>query len=211
MREGKRPSAARPLLAGLIGGGVFAVFLLAAGATPALSAAAGLAGYAAGHLLLGGAPRFMEIDGLRLSSRDVNRVLDQADRGLERLRGYKDRIQSASVREKVARIEKVAGEIVADLRRDPRGIRLARQFLAYYLESTTRILDAYCELSLRPEASDDLRRSLGRVEEILDRILEGFRAQLTRLYRDEVLDLNAEIRVLENTLRFDGVTGARNA
>lgn len=114
------------------------------------------------------------------------------------------KISNSSVREKVTRISAITKKVFAYLEKNPNKIRSAKRFFSYYLETTYTILSKYVELSEQDLDTPEIVGTLRKVEEILDSIAETFEKQLSALMENEVIDLDAEISLLKNTMKMGG-------
>ena len=52
---------------------------------------------------------------------------------------------------------------------------------------------------------DDIRKSLAKVETMLQTIRDAFEKQLGRLLSDDAMDLDAELATLEQTIKMEGL------
>jgi len=73
----------------------------------------------------------------------------------------------------------------------------------YYLPTTLKLLGTYTEFEEAGIEGENLRQAKGRIESIMDNLLENFEKQLDELYRSEAMDVDADIRVMENMLNRD--------
>ena len=73
------------------------------------------------------------------------------------------------------------------------------------MDSTLKIVDKYIDLSARGIKSADLVQSLAKVEELLDTIYHAFEKQLEILVKDDVMDLDTELKLLESTIKMEGL------
>ena len=51
-----------------------------------------------------------------------------------------------------------------------------------------------------------IRQSKQKIEQTMDVLVEGFEAQLDNLFADDALDVEADIRVLQNMMAQDGLS-----
>jgi hypothetical protein len=116
-----------------------------------------------------------------------------------------DRITRPEIRDRVARLCESAEKILAELRREPRQVDLARAFLTYYLEAAYRIVRGYAGLADRDVQAADVRETLARAETSLDAIQQAFDKQLAGLLEHEVIDLDSEVALLEKTVQMDNL------
>lgn len=136
---------------------------------------------------------------------EVQNALREGERKAARLRAQGRRIGRRRVAVKVETIADVADRILADLRQDPKDIRSARRFLEYYLDATLLVVTRYVDLSDRATPSEDVQEVLGKFEGLLDAIQATFEKQHERLLRDDVLDLDTDITVLQQMMKMEGL------
>ena len=54
---------------------------------------------------------------------------------------------------------------------------------------------------------ENISESKKRIEQTMDTLVHAFETQLDQLFQDDALDVSADIDVMENMLRADGLTG----
>lgn len=112
-------------------------------------------------------------------------------------------IKDPAVRAKIARIIDVIKRIFANFEKDPKDIKQARQFLAYYLDTSIKIVRKYRDLSAQNVRSPEIASTLAKAELMLDSIEKAFEKQHARLLRDDAMDLDTEIQTLEQTFNAE--------
>jgi hypothetical protein len=198
--------AAGNVLAVMVAAIVALFFLLALGTFWAWAALAAAAGYGLTLLVIPGPPRH---DASQLppgiTEETVQQTIGDAEASLARVRRVSRLVSDPSVRQKALQACDTAVKIIAELRRNPKNIQSARQFLGYYLEATGRIVTQYVEISARHVSGESVQSTLARVEPALETIDDAFQRQLEGLLNDDVLDLDVEISVLTKTAKMDGL------
>ena len=191
-------------LAGVLAAVVFAVFFffLSPGSL-VISAICGFVGLVAGFLLFP-APKRLDL-GSGVKPEELREALAGGDRSLAALRKAAKAITDKAAGAKVAEIAKLVERILDDIRKDPKDLRNARQFLGYYLDATIKIVERYVELSAQGLKDRSVQASLRKVEGMLETIRAAFEKQLAMLLSDDVLDLDTEIGLLEKTIRMEGL------
>ena len=122
---------------------------------------------------------------------------------LRAIRSANDRIADAVLSEKIDHLETVAGKIFREVEEHPEKQQQAATFLNYYLPTTLKLLDSYAKFEEAGIEGENLSRAQERIEETMDALIEGFDKQLDDLYRNEAMDIDSDIRVMENMLRRD--------
>lgn len=130
-------------------------------------------------------------------------TIGEGYRKMEEIRGMEKKVADPQVRGKVSQIIAAAGKIFAYLEKNPEKIRAARRFFSYYLETTSNILSRYLELSSQGIRSDEISRTLSKVGNILSVIETAFEKQLATLMSNDIMDLESEISLLENTIKME--------
>jgi 5-bromo-4-chloroindolyl phosphate hydrolysis protein len=198
--------AAGNVLAAIVAIIVGSFFLLALGTFWVWAVLAAAAGYGLTLLIIPGLPR-READQLPpgLTKETVAQAIAEAEAAVDRLRVMSRRVGDPGVRMKALKACATAGKIVDELRRDPKNILGARQFLSYYLDATGRIVTRYVEITARKSSGPSVQAALDRVEPTLETIDQAFERQLESLLNDDVLDLDAEMSLLQKTAKMDGL------
>lgn len=122
---------------------------------------------------------------------------------LRAIRAANDRIADPVLSEKIDHLELVAGKILREVEEHPEKQRQAATFLNYYLPTTLKLLDSYAKFEEAGIEGENLSRAQERIEETMDALIKGFDKQLDDLYCSEAMDIDSDIRVMENMLRRD--------
>lgn len=122
---------------------------------------------------------------------------------LRAIRSANDRIADPVLSEKIDHLETVAGKIFREVEEHPEKQQQAATFLNYYLPTTLKLLDSYVKFEEAGIEGENLSRAQERIEETMDALIKGFDKQLDDLYRNEAMDIDSDIRVMENMLRRD--------
>ena len=126
----------------------------------------------------------------------IGEARGQVDTILDTARG----IGKPTVRDEIVRLCKTADQILAELSAEPRKVAAARSFLTYYLDAAQRIVESYADLMKRGVAGGDAAQTLARAEQSLATVQQAFDRELEAVLQDQVLDLEAEIELLERTV-----------
>lgn len=92
---------------------------------------------------------------------------------------------------------RIAESMFELLRKDPKDIRIVKQFITYYLEPTHKIIVKYVELATTRPMPADAIETLERTEKSLKGIRATFLQQKEKMLSNDVLDLDTEIKVFE--------------
>ena len=198
-------TATSGILAGFVGGGIFLVFWLLVGVPLIPSLLIGAAAYGAGLLVFRRQPRAIAVDTGGAPREIRETALREGEERVAVLKGLSARISATSVRRTCDEVVSSAQRILEDLKKNPKDIRTARQFLSYYLDATVKIVARYVELAGKNLDDASIKDSLARAESMLQMISGAFEKQHARLLEDDVMDLDAEMTLLKQTLSMEGL------
>lgn len=136
---------------------------------------------------------------------ELNAVLTEGAAKVRAIRNAGRLADKIEVRQEVEGIAQIADAIFADFKRDPKDIKAARKFLTYYLDATERIMVRYHELSTGYGKSQAAIEMLAKVERTLPLIRATYEKILQKTLEDDFLDLDVELKVLESTIKMEGV------
>jgi len=135
------------------------------------------------------------IDGMTHS--DIN---DTIKKGLNLTKGMRQAVKKLSQLEVIQEVEdlcRIAESMFDLLKKDPKDIRIVKQFITYYLEPTHKIIVKYVELATTRPMPADAVETLERTEKSLKNIRATFLQQKEKMLANDVLDLDTEIKVFE--------------
>jgi 5-bromo-4-chloroindolyl phosphate hydrolysis protein len=127
--------------------------------------------------------------------------------GVEKLSAIEKKsfeIENRDVRAKIGRIYSLGQKILDDIRENPNDFSFAHQFFSYYLDTTNTILEKYVSIQKNREFLSIADESFQRTEKLLDTIETVYQKQLEKLYEDDVMDLDTELKVLAKTIKTEG-------
>lgn len=126
---------------------------------------------------------------------------------LRQIRDANDRIPGEEISRKIDRIEEITRHILLYLKKHPERSSELHTFLDYYLPTTLKMLNTYAELDAQQIGTENIGSTKRRIEGILDKVVEGFEAQLDKLFEGDMLDITSDIDVMEKMLQRDGLAG----
>lgn len=133
-------------------------------------------------------------------------VLDNATATLRRIRSLNDAIANEEVSAKIDRIEEITAKIFRLLEDRPEKAGELRSFMNYYLPQTLKILDNYSKLEAQGIEGENIADGKQKIESIMDKMVDGYESQLDKLFAGDVLDISADLKVMESMMEKDGLT-----
>ena len=118
-----------------------------------------------------------------------------------------DRILDEAMSEKLARLEVVVTRIFTEAERNPEVVDDLKKMMSYYLPTTKKLLDAYCNLNEQPVGGQNIDTMKKEIEETLDTLNSAFEKLLDDLFEEQAWDISSDISVLNTMLAQEGLTG----
>ncbi len=193
------------LISALISCAVFLLLFLAAGWNLAAAALLCILLYFGLGLILKPRKKIGGIDVEKIQGgEELQKLLEEARKDLKQISRAAREITNIKAKEDAETLEAGGRRILSYLEENPEKISMARRFFTYYLDTAAGLLERYTQLQetgLRtPEVTEALRKTAGTFP-VLN---EVFEKQFTRLMEGELMDVEAEISLLENTLKMEG-------
>lgn len=126
---------------------------------------------------------------------------------LREIRLINDLIPDPVISAKIDRIEEITHKILQYQKTHPQRTEQLRTFLNYYLPTTLKILRSYARLEAQGVEGENITAAKERIEGMMDQVVEGFEKQLDKLFSSDAMDIAADVQVLENMLKKDGLSG----
>lgn len=151
---------------------------------------------------------FEAAEGLEPAQKEAQPAPAEAEEGysgqLRDIRRANDRIADPAISAKIDRLEDLAGKIFRIVEEEPAKKAKASTFLNYYLPTTQKLLDSYADFEEAGVSGGNVSQAKQRIADTMDKIVAGFERQLDQLYQSDAMDVDSDIRVMEQMLRRDG-------
>ena len=187
--------------AALTGGGLFLLSLFLLNLEIPIAIAISVAGYLVAGLLIFPAVPAKEIEQKKL----LGIVLKEGQQKLLEMKRLQGKLKNPQMRQQIAQLQTIAASIFEALKKNPQQVVSAQQFSTYYLDSTLKIISKYLHLSEHQAHSADVQASMLKVEQALRGVHAAYEKQLAGVLQDVVVDLDAELSMLEETLDIENL------
>ena len=143
----------------------------------------------------------------RKKDSETNATIAQGREYLEQIRRANDLLDEDEISHKLDRIEQVSSKIFDYVEQHPEKAAELRRFINYYLPTTLKLVNAYCQFEAQPVQGENITAAKDEIRKALDTIGTAFENLLDSLFGDVTLDISTDITVLENMLAHEGLTG----
>lgn len=125
------------------------------------------------------------------------------------IRKLNDAIPDQRLSADLDEIERLTREIFRQVEQDQNKLPKIRRMMNYYLPTTLKLVGKYAEL--QGQASlESVRTMLEEIREMVSTVAAAFRKQLDSLYEHDVIDITADIQVMEQMLASQGLAGQKD-
>ena len=151
------------------------------------------------------AARAQEEEKRQSLSPEVQKVLEEGDAYVKKIRACNDAIPGVEISEKIARLELLTDRIFDRVEQNPGSVSDIRKLMEYYLPTAIKLLEAYEELDAQPVAGENILSSKAEIEATLDTLNVAFEKILDSLFQDTAWDVSSDISVLNTVLAQEGL------
>ena len=137
---------------------------------------------------------------------DVDAMLTEMQQQLDTLHALNEALPDPQLSTAMARMEKAGRSIVETVEATPAKAKQVRRFANYYLPDAVNVLQQYAKLAKQGVRGENAAAIRAEVEHNAASIATAFENQLDALYAAESMDLSADITVLQNMLKGQGLS-----
>lgn len=138
-------------------------------------------------------------------SPDVQKIIDQGDEYVRKIRKCNDAIPGEEISAKISRMEMLVDRIFDRVEQNPDAVSDIRRLMEYYLPTTVKLLEAYEELDAQPVGGENIQTAKREIEATLDTLNSAFEKLLDDLFQDTAWDVSSDISVLHTMLAQEGL------
>lgn len=104
----------------------------------------------------------------------------------------------------IKEISETATKIIDTIESKPEKLKKNNNFFNYYLPVTVNILNKYDEIENQRLTTEESKRFMESTKEMVTKINDAFKKQLSNLYQSDMIDTDAEMKVFDSMLKADG-------
>jgi 5-bromo-4-chloroindolyl phosphate hydrolysis protein len=137
------------------------------------------------------------------NSAEILTLLEEGEKDLSSIKAIIDKSKDPQIRAKAQNVYREGGKIIEYIKKNPAQAVAARRFFNYYLDTADEILKKYHNLISVEIETEHLRSLKGKTISALESILRGMVLQFSKLISAEVIDIEADIKLLESTIKME--------
>ena len=141
---------------------------------------------------------------------ELQSVIYQGKRAIADIRRLNDEIPDERISAQIDLIERLTAQIFDCVRKNPKKLSQIRQFLNYYLPTTIKLMEQYVTLQNQSLKTENITEGMQKIEDLLEKVIIAFQRQLDALFEADVVDITADIRVMEQMMASEGLTNKKD-
>ena len=187
------------IVSAVLGGTFFAIpYLgLSAGILPSL--AIGVGAFCAGELLF-----HVNKKAENEKSTSLREILLEAKNENSQIGQIIPKIEDPELVNTIKEIKDSVEKIINTIENKPERYKNMNKFFNYYLPVTIKILNRYDEIENQKLTSKESKKFMESTKEMVFKINEAFKKQLSSLYQSDIIDTDAEMKIFDSMLKADG-------
>lgn len=182
----------------VVGSAFFAIPYLALSLPLLPSALIGTGAFIAGELLLSSDEKN------QIPTETVKKILDSAKDESKDIYNMRNKIEDEDLKKYIINISTSANKIISTIEKEPKKIRKIANFFDYYLPVTLSIIKRYDEIENQNLSSQEMKEFISSTKLMLKSADEAFNKILERLYQNDMINIDADMKVFNSMLKADG-------
>jgi len=134
---------------------------------------------------------------------EADSILAEAETARREMEHLAAAIGDSIITEKIRKLSDISDCIAKDVLEDPADARQIQKFQRYFLPSTIGLLHAYDRMGA--SQGENASRTKEKIVQMLDTEIHSFEKQLDALYKNDALNVDADIRVMQKLLEREGL------
>lgn len=182
----------------VVGSAFFAIPYLTLSLPLLPSALIGTGAFIAGELLLSSDEKN------QIPTESVKKTLESAKDESKDIYNMRNKIEDEDLKKYIINISTSANKIISTIEKEPKKIRKIANFFDYYLPVTLSIIKRYDEIENQNLSSQDMKEFISSTKLMLKSADEAFNKILERLYQNDMINIDADMKVFNSMLKADG-------
>ena len=137
---------------------------------------------------------------------ELDAVVQQGRQSVKRIQELNDDIPDYKISAQLKQIEILTASIIDQVEKKEDKLKQVRQFMNYYLPTTIKLLEQYVQLQNVGLKGENISSAMQQIEEMLDKVIVAFQKQLDSLFERDMVDITADIQVMEQMMASQGLT-----
>lgn len=150
------------------------------------------------------------IDESKIKNDKVKAVIKEGNDYIAKVRRINDELPDEEISKKLDTLETAITKIYFQVEQHPEQLSELDKFLKYYMPTTMKLLDVYCDFDKQPIQGENITNAKKEILGSLDTINQAFIKLYDSLFQATAWDVSTDITVLQTLLANEGLTDTMN-
>lgn len=141
---------------------------------------------------------------------ELDAVVQQGREAVKRIQELNDDIPDYKISAQLKQIEILTASIIDQVEKKEDKLKQIRQFMNYYLPTTIKLLEQYVLLQDVGLKGENITAGMQQIEDLLDKVIVAFQKELDSMFERDVVDITADIQVMEQMMAAQGLTDRKD-
>jgi 5-bromo-4-chloroindolyl phosphate hydrolysis protein len=137
------------------------------------------------------------------NSEEIMALVEEGEKDLGLIKTMMEKSKDPQIKAKAQGVYREGEKIIEYIKENPAKAVMARRFFNYYLDKAGEILKKYQNLISAGIETDRLSALKEKTLSAMESIAKGMVLQFSKLISSEVIDIEADIKLLENIIRME--------
>ena len=192
----------KEIISAVLGSTFFAIPYIGLSVALAPSLAIGCAAFGASQLVLSG---INSKESLKEININLYNKINIARKQNKEIYNLISKVEKKETKENLKEINNIVNEILYVVEKNPNKEKKLDNFFDYYLPVLIKIVNRYDEIEDRRITSQESKKFMEKADKMISETKDAFNTILSTLYKKDIVDADAEMKVYELMLKADGI------
>lgn len=196
----------KEIVSAVLGGAFFAVPYIGLSIALAPSLAIGCAAFGASQLVLSDIK-------VKESLKDTNiglyKKINKAKKQNKEIYNLINKVEKKETKNNLNEIHETVIKIIEEVEKNPNKEKKLDNFFDYYLPVLIKIVNRYDEIENKKMTGEESKQFMLKADKMIEETTTAFSTILQTLYKKDIVDIDAEMKVYELMLKADGIVKDR--
>ena len=130
-------------------------------------------------------------------------IITTANNQLDKIYDVVENAKDEEIKEQATKLYERGIQILDYLKKHPEKMAKSSRFLSYYLETAGKICEKYLDFSKNKVQSEDIDDVLESTKRAMILLEKAFDNEFLKLMEDDIIDIETDVKVLENSMKWD--------
>ena len=192
----------KEIISAVLGSTFFAIPYIGLSVALAPSLAIGCAAFGASQLVLSG---INSKESLKEININLYNKINIARKQNKEIYNLISKVEKKETKDNKKEINNIVNEILYVVEKNPNKEKKLDNFFDYYLPVLIKIVNRYDEIEDRRITSQESKKFMEKADKMISETKDAFNTILSTLYKKDIVDADAEMKVYELMLKADGI------